>query len=78
MGLERLNSEGLLRDELAFTLTVPNRVAAARRRDACLLCRRPNVNEAGLCDVCMSGLEGRDYTLAHRWTTGQGPEGKEG
>ena len=76
--LERLNSEGILRDDLAFALTVPGKVAAARRRDACLLCRRPRVNEAGLCDVCTSGLEGREATLVNRWMTGQGPEGREG
>ncbi len=76
--LERLNSEGILRSELRHALNAPERVKAARRIDACLLCRRPRVNEAGICDVCYSGLEGEDARLANRWLTGQGPAGVYG
>ncbi|AIE88140.1 hypothetical protein [Fimbriimonas ginsengisoli] len=69
----RLNSEGIRRDELAFTLRNRYKVQSARRIDACLLCRRPHVNEAALCDVCYSTLEGEELELATCWLRGTAP-----
>lgn len=71
--MERWNSEGIPRDHLAWALTQRRFVEAARRIDACLLCRRPKVNEAGLCTVCHSLLDDRERALAQRWLTGVGP-----
>lgn len=69
----RLNSEGIRRDELAFTLKNRTKVLGARRIDACLLCRRPRVNEAGLCDVCYGTLDGEELELATCWLRGTLP-----
>lgn len=45
----------------------------ARRIDACMLCRRPHVNEAGLCDVCYSSLEGEELDMVTAWMRGSEP-----
>ena len=71
--MERLNSEGILRSDLAFALGSRKIVRDARKMDSCLLCRRKNVNEAALCDVCYSMLEGDELMLALKWLTGVGP-----
>lgn len=71
--MDRLNPEGIPRHELLFVLGQPRRVREARRIDACLLCRRSRVNEAGICDVCLSMLEGEELRLASRWTSGVAP-----
>lgn len=68
MGVDRLNPEGIPRTQLAFALTQPRRVYEARRIDSCLLCRRPQVNDAALCEVCYSMLDGEEHRLASRWT----------
>ncbi|MFZ4507946.1 MAG: hypothetical protein ACOYON_09650 [Fimbriimonas sp.] len=71
--MERENSEGIRRDELAYALSQRRFVMTARRIDSCLLCRRKRVNEAGLCDACYSSLDGREFELASRWLAGVGP-----
>ncbi len=72
--MERLNSEGIGRSQLAWTLTQPHIVLTARRIDACLLCRRKGVNEAGLCEVCYILIDDPEETfLIRRWLTGEGP-----
>jgi len=71
--VDRLNPEGIPRNQLAFVLTQPRRVREARRIDACLLCRRASVNDAGLCEICYSMLDGEELRLATRWTVGGGP-----
>jgi hypothetical protein len=62
--VHRLNSEGILRRDLPFALKNRRMVTDARRIDSCLLCRRPHVNEAALCDVCYAMLEGEELELA--------------
>ncbi|CAN5574715.1 hypothetical protein BH11ARM2_BH11ARM2_17180 [soil metagenome] len=71
--MERWNSEGIRRNELLFALRTPRTVATARRINACLLCRRNSVNEAGLCVVCYSLLEGEEARMAERWLSGEEP-----
>lgn len=71
--MDRLNSEGIPRHTLAIALRDRKKVADARRIDACMLCRRGRVNEAGLCDVCYGMLDGEELRLAGRWLTGEGP-----
>jgi len=71
--VERLNSEGIPRHTLKFALRTSRIVREARRIDSCLLCRRPSVNEAGLCDVCYSALDGEELQLATRWLSGFEP-----
>jgi hypothetical protein len=68
-----MNSEGIPRRRLAVALKDRGQVADARRIDSCLLCRRPRVNEAGLCDVCYGMLDGEELKLATRWLSGEGP-----
>ncbi|MBS1707254.1 MAG: hypothetical protein JSS65_00880 [Armatimonadetes bacterium] len=71
--MDRLNEEGVPRHQLGWVLTQPRFVHAARRIDACLLCRHPKVNEAGLCDGCYSSLESPELDLAERWLAGAMP-----
>ncbi|MGV3616728.1 MAG: hypothetical protein ACO1SV_15480 [Fimbriimonas sp.] len=71
--MERFNSEGIPRSALIYALQNRKQVADARRIDACLLCRRGRVNDAGLCDICYGLLEGEELRLAVRWTSGAGP-----
>ena len=73
MGVDRLNPEGIPRDQLLFVMSQSRRVREARRIDACLLCRRGNVNEAALCDVCYGLLDGEELRVATRWTSGSLP-----
>ena len=69
----RVNDEGIRRDELPFYLTRADLIARARAMDACLLCRRPRVNEAALCLVCWSSLDEDEVRQAARWTAGLEP-----
>lgn len=69
----RVNSEGIRREELPYYLTRADLIARARASDACLLCRRPRVNEAALCMVCWSSLDEDELKLATRWTSGIAP-----
>lgn len=74
--VERLNSEGIQRHELPWALSQRRFVVAARRVNACLLCRGRGVNESGLCEVCFTMLDDEETRLAHRWLTGEGPLGQ--
>lgn len=69
----RLNSEGIRREDLLWVLSQPSHVRTARRIDACLLCRRPNVNEAALCDCCWATLSEAELEAAVKWTMGAKP-----
>lgn len=71
--VERLNNEGIPRESLILAMRDRRTVATARRIDTCLLCRRPRVNEAGLCEVCYGALDGDELRLATRWLQGVGP-----
>ena len=71
--MERLNSEGIPRDQLKHALRNKRMVREARRINSCLLCRRVGVNETGLCEVCYSMLDGEELHLAEAWLRGGGP-----
>jgi hypothetical protein len=71
--VERLNAEGILRKDLKWALSQRRIVLAARRINSCLLCRRANLNEAGLCDVCNASLTEEELELVERWRRGTGP-----
>ena len=72
--MERLNSEGIPRDDLRIALRNRRVVMTARRIDSCLLCKRRGVNETGLCEVCYGMLDdAEELRLATRWLTGEGP-----
>ena len=71
--VERFNSEGVLRSDLLLTLRTPRKVKTARSVDSCLLCRSKNVNEAALCLVCYSLLDGEELRMANRWMAGMEP-----
>jgi len=70
---DRLNSEGIRRDQLAWALKQRNIVSKARKINSCLLCRRIGVNEAGLCEVCFALLTDDEFKTASRWISGEGP-----
>jgi hypothetical protein len=70
---ERLNGEGIPRDTLPWALTQRRLVLRARSIDKCLLCCAPNVNEAGICEVCYTLLRPEEQGLAERWLAGVGP-----
>lgn len=71
--MERINPTGIPRSELVWALGQTRLVSQARARDACLLCRGPGVNEAGLCRICYSLLSDEELVLARRWLAGVGP-----
>lgn len=71
--MDRYNHEGIARRDLPLALKNARLVFTHRRIDSCLLCRRMRVNEAALCSVCYSLLEGEEFRLANRWLTGEGP-----
>jgi hypothetical protein len=71
--VERLNGEGIPRRMLSLALKDRKQVFVARKINSCLLCRRIGVNEAGLCDVCYSMLDGDELKLAVSWLQGVGP-----
>lgn len=71
--MDRYNHEGIARGDLPLALRDARLVRSYRRLDSCMLCRRMKVNEAALCAVCFSMLEGDEYRLANRWLTGEGP-----
>lgn len=72
--MERLNAEGIPRNQLKFALSRASIVATARRVDSCLLCRRRGVNEAGLCDLCYPLIQDtEELKLVERWMSGEGP-----
>lgn len=72
--MERLNSEGIPRDQLKWSLTQEHIVRAARRINQCLLCRRRRVNAAGLCEVCYALLvDPEEQALVNRWLVEEGP-----
>ena len=56
-----------------FALRDDKTVRTARRIDACLLCRKSGVNEAGLCQVCWALLNDDELKQGERWLTGVGP-----
>jgi hypothetical protein len=72
--VERLNPEGIPRDDLRYALTQRRFVMSARRMNSCMLCKRIGVNETGLCEVCYGLLDDpEELRLANRWLTGEGP-----
>ena len=71
--MDRVNSKGIPRQQLEWTLTQKRYVNKALREDACLLCRSRGVNEAGLCDTCYALLDDNELKLAERWLGGIGP-----
>lgn len=71
--VDRLHPEGIRRGDLTFALSRRLSVETARRVNRCLLCRRSDVNEAGVCQFCMPLLSESELRLVDRWLTGQGP-----
>lgn len=71
--MERLNSEGIRRQDLLWALGQVKVVMTARRIDSCLLCRRRGVDESGLCNVCGSALSDEEQSLVESWRRGTGP-----
>lgn len=68
-----MNAEGIPRKDLSWVLKRPDLVKTAKRIDKCLLCRRSNVNDAGLCDICTAALDDAEIKLVERWMRGDGP-----
>lgn len=71
--MDRVNSQGVPVEQLAWVLTQRKLVLQARKRDRCLLCCCAQVNEAGLCEVCTALLPDHELRLAERWMAGTGP-----
>lgn len=71
--MERFNSEAIPRHKLIEALKDAFAVRIARRIDRCLLCKRPGVNEAALCDVCWTLITEDELALAQRWLNGVAP-----
>lgn len=71
--MNRLNSEGIPRDQLGWALSQPSIVNHYRKLGKCMLCLRPGVNEAGVCEVCNTLLESPERDQVQRWIIGIGP-----
>ncbi len=71
--MQWFNPEGIPRGQLLYALGNRKMVMFAREIDACLLCRRKDVNEAGLCRYCYSSLDDPELKAAVKWTSGVGP-----
>lgn len=71
--MDRVNAQGIPRQQLEWTLKQRRHVNKACREDACLLCRASGVNEAGVCDTCYALLNDKELTIAERWLSGIGP-----
>ncbi|MFW5697113.1 MAG: hypothetical protein ACOCX1_00965 [Fimbriimonadaceae bacterium] len=70
---DRINAQGVPRDELYWVMNQSRFVRTARKIDRCLLCCAKGVNEAGLCDNCYTLLDEKELELAERWLSGVGP-----
>ncbi|MBS1705614.1 MAG: hypothetical protein JST40_07045 [Armatimonadetes bacterium] len=71
--MSRWNSEGLRLDQLSWALSRPDIVREYRKLDKCMLCMRPGVNAAGLCDICLAIISPEMRDLAEKWLRGIGP-----
>jgi len=71
--VDRVNSHGIPRHQLLWSLGQVKHVNKARREDSCLLCCTKRVNEAGLCDVCYALLDDEELKAAEKWLSGVGP-----
>lgn len=69
----KVNPGGIEREALAWALKQEGLVLHARKRDSCLLCRSPKVNEAGLCRFCHALLRDDEIRLAEKWLSGTAP-----
>ena len=54
--MDRVNSEGILRHQLAIALKDRRQVMEARKAD--------------VCEICYSALEGEELRLAGQWLSG--------
>jgi hypothetical protein len=71
--VDRLNSQGIPRKKLLWTLGQELIVKKAIKADSCLLCRANKVNEAGLCELCYSQLDDEELKAVDKWLSGVGP-----
>ena len=71
--MDRLNSQGIPRRKLIWTLAQEKIVKRAIQTDSCLLCRNERVNEAGLCEICTSQLNDEELKAVDKWLSGVGP-----
>jgi hypothetical protein len=71
--MERVNPEGIVREDLAWALNQRGLVFTARRMNTCLVCRRRGVDESGLCNVCTATLSEQEQDLVEKWRRGTGP-----
>ncbi len=71
--MDRLHPQAVPREHLGWALTQERIVKRAVRDDLCMLCCAKRVNEAGLCDVCYSGLNATEFQEAEKWLTGARP-----
>lgn len=72
-GVDRLNEEGVPRDQLLAALKRPDLVEFARKHDRCMVCGRKRVNEAGVCPGCYATLGDAELKIAERWLAGAMP-----
>ncbi len=67
----RFNSGGIDKDDLGWMLKRPDLVSYQRRRNECFLCCAKGVNNAGLCEICMTYLSDANFELAQLILRGQ-------
>lgn len=72
--MERWNPEAFAKGDLSWVLKRSDIVLERRRRGTCLLCAGRPINEAALCDVCMTMLNREELGLVETWTAGVLPD----
>ncbi|MCE9559907.1 MAG: hypothetical protein K8R88_13280 [Armatimonadetes bacterium] len=71
--MTRWNAEGVHLKDLPYALSRVDIVSLYRNMNRCMLCMRVGVNEAGVCGVCYSMLDGEPLKAVLEWTMGKRP-----
>lgn len=71
--MSRWNAEGIPVSDLHWVLRREDLVRARRRVGKCFVCCESNINEAGLCEVCLSLLSDDLVRMVEKWRQGMVP-----
>jgi len=68
--MKRWHEEAINRSEFLMVLESAEKVAFYRRMGKCMLCMRPRVNSAGICDFCYGLLDGKELEMVLEYING--------
>lgn len=72
--MERWNPEGITRSDLMWVLQRPDIILDRRKKGTCLLCSGRPINDAAMCDACMTLLSREELRLVEFWMMGALPD----